>query len=139
MGSYGFKTMETPLRLELLYFCYSVDNVHCGTSESSANQQEDICKMGTVTRETEGNWEQEKSDFALPLKWNLTLVLKVLTESRKAEEKGHHNDGDNSYHQLGMVAHACNPIHLGGQDWEDHGSRSAQGNRSRDPTSTNKS
>jgi hypothetical protein len=33
------------------------------------------------------------------------------------------------------VAHTCNPSFLGGWDWEDHGSRTAQANSSQDPIS----
>jgi hypothetical protein len=35
--------------------------------------------------------------------------------------------------RLALVAHTCNPSYLGGRDQEDHGSRSALRNSSRDP------
>jgi hypothetical protein len=39
--------------------------------------------------------------------------------------------------KLGAVAHACNSRYLGGCDQEDHGSRPALANSSKDPISTN--
>jgi hypothetical protein len=38
-----------------------------------------------------------------------------------------------------LVAHACNPSYSGGRDKEDHGSKPAQANSSRDPISKNPS
>jgi hypothetical protein len=32
-----------------------------------------------------------------------------------------------------LVTHDCNPSYSGGRDQEDHGSKPAQGNSSRDP------
>jgi hypothetical protein len=39
------------------------------------------------------------------------------------------------YHQLGAMAHACNPSYSGGRSQEDHGLKPAQVNSSRDPIS----
>jgi hypothetical protein len=36
---------------------------------------------------------------------------------------------------LGAGGHACNPSYSGGRDQEDHGSKPAGANRSRDPVS----
>jgi hypothetical protein len=36
-----------------------------------------------------------------------------------------------------LIAHACNPSHLGGRDWKDHSLRSARANSSRTLISTN--
>jgi hypothetical protein len=71
------------------------------------------------------------------IEWVPRLNNKQSSKRNKRRKVDNHNK--NGYNYWALVAHTCNPSYSGGRNQEDHSSKPAQANNSRDPISKNPS